>query len=594
MNKNELELEDMFRIMREMDSGEFYAKFERCKERIREMYLKDSVPFMIGFSSGKDSSLVLQLVMEMLQDLKPNQRHKVVHVISANTKVETYQMTSFLKKNLSLIKQKCQELNMQIHLVLPSKKNTFAYNVIGKGYPMPTPKGGQQWCTDKFKITPMDVKLKQLIIDIPGNHKMTMLLGSRDDESARRASSINKHLDEGEFLGRHAEYKEIKVFYPIKDILTADLWQYFALKGTLAWGLSYEELHEMYSDGKECPIMQKEENASPCGQSNSRNGCYVCLYAGREDKMLETLIENGYEQVEYLADFKKYLYDVRNDIRYREPLNRKEFQGELNNAIKQFNLIDDPGLTELELSYKYHNRTDKTVYKPGGFTFELRLKLLQKLLYAQQESGYELIDEKDLMSIVEVWNEEGYSFSAEDIVPIDHQHDGGLVFTPTGKVNEKETNVLAPVYAIDIKFDIPSDKIIQFVRKRQQLTGKSYFCFLNYEEYSNIKYVTNVLTFIICHPLIETENQAMNALNEFLFPDIEEIAIKCTNNMVKSKNETLHILENILSQEHTFLGEWLHNEKRLAKKLEEAMQIQSREGIPLYPEREIYKQISLF
>ena len=55
--------------------------FEQFKEIIEEMrlvYLHDKRPWMIGFSGGKDSTLLCQLVFEMLNTLKPEQIHKKI------------------------------------------------------------------------------------------------------------------------------------------------------------------------------------------------------------------------------------------------------------------------------------------------------------------------------------------------------------------------------------------------------------------------------------------------------------------------------------------------------------------------------------
>src|SRR5579871_4385592 len=58
-----------------------------CNE-IRELYFCDSVPWVVGYSGGKDSSAVLQLVWLAIQGMPPNRRTKTIHVISTDTLVE--------------------------------------------------------------------------------------------------------------------------------------------------------------------------------------------------------------------------------------------------------------------------------------------------------------------------------------------------------------------------------------------------------------------------------------------------------------------------------------------------------------------------
>ena len=39
------------------------------KEEMKKVYLHDNRPWMIGYSGGKDSTLLCQLVFEMLEEL---------------------------------------------------------------------------------------------------------------------------------------------------------------------------------------------------------------------------------------------------------------------------------------------------------------------------------------------------------------------------------------------------------------------------------------------------------------------------------------------------------------------------------------------
>src|SRR5437660_119330 len=56
-------------------------------EEIRELYLCDAIPWVVGYSGGKDSSAVLQLVWLAIRELAPEQRTKPIHVITTDTLV---------------------------------------------------------------------------------------------------------------------------------------------------------------------------------------------------------------------------------------------------------------------------------------------------------------------------------------------------------------------------------------------------------------------------------------------------------------------------------------------------------------------------
>ena len=61
---------------------------QRLVAEIQELYAADCVPWVVGYSGGKDSSAVLQLVWTALSQLPAENRTKTVHVISTDTLVE--------------------------------------------------------------------------------------------------------------------------------------------------------------------------------------------------------------------------------------------------------------------------------------------------------------------------------------------------------------------------------------------------------------------------------------------------------------------------------------------------------------------------
>ena len=53
-------------------------KIEGLKETIRNLYLADDIPWVIGYSGGKDSTATLQLTWLALWELPPEKLTKVV------------------------------------------------------------------------------------------------------------------------------------------------------------------------------------------------------------------------------------------------------------------------------------------------------------------------------------------------------------------------------------------------------------------------------------------------------------------------------------------------------------------------------------
>jgi len=63
-------------------------KLSDIYDEIKEVYLSDNRPWILGFSGGKDSTCMVQLVWNALLDLPENQRQKKIYIISSDTLVE--------------------------------------------------------------------------------------------------------------------------------------------------------------------------------------------------------------------------------------------------------------------------------------------------------------------------------------------------------------------------------------------------------------------------------------------------------------------------------------------------------------------------
>ena len=65
-------------------------KLDYSRQDILDEYKQPhSYPWVVGYSGGKDSTLVLQLVFEMLLDLAPSDRKREVHIVANDTLVES-------------------------------------------------------------------------------------------------------------------------------------------------------------------------------------------------------------------------------------------------------------------------------------------------------------------------------------------------------------------------------------------------------------------------------------------------------------------------------------------------------------------------
>lgn len=186
----------------------FQRAFSQIKAEMRRLYFKDDRPWIVSFSSGKDSTLVLTLVWEMLQSLPKTKRRKTIYVVGGDTKAEEPRFASFFQKSLSFIESaaKSEKLPIEVRRSRPEIKESAFYKVIGKGFPLPSPASRFRWCTDSLKIRPNERVIDTIIPkrkNTKNEYDAYMLTGVRRAESSHRAASIERYSI-GNRFARHS------------------------------------------------------------------------------------------------------------------------------------------------------------------------------------------------------------------------------------------------------------------------------------------------------------------------------------------------------------------------------------------------------
>lgn len=130
---------------------------------IQDEYLSDqqAFPWIIGFSGGKDSTLVAHLVFAALLDISPSRQTRPIHVVANDTLVESPLVVAHLHQSLTEIRDAANTLNLPITVATTAlnAENTFWVLLISKGYP--NPNSQMRWCTDRLKIQPTSQYIKQ-------------------------------------------------------------------------------------------------------------------------------------------------------------------------------------------------------------------------------------------------------------------------------------------------------------------------------------------------------------------------------------------------------------------------------------------------
>ena len=368
---------------------------EEIVQEICDLYQADTIPWIVGYSGGKDSTACLQLVWTAISSLPKAKRNKRIYVISTDTLVENPIIAAWVEGSLERINVSAQEQDLPIeaHRLTPTVENRFWVSLIGKGYPAPRPKF--RWCTDRLKISASTKFIQELS---EANGEAILVLGQRRGESKVRDKVMDQYKDSSRARlskNKDPRLSRVWVYPPVESWSSDDVWEYLITEPN-PWGIDNQELFSIYrgaTPDAECPIVVDTSTPS-CG--DSRFGCYVCTMVS-QDKSMQAMIQND-EQKEWMQP----ILDFRNNYLAIEDRELRDFR-RMNGRLTVFH--------------------GELVH--GPYTQKHRENLLRELLHTQRiinnqdkQQGVrqiELIPVEELDEIRRLWVEE--KGEIEDLVP---------------------------------------------------------------------------------------------------------------------------------------------------------------------------------
>lgn len=362
-------------------------KIDNIIADIKDQYLEDdnNIPWIIGYSGGKDSTVVLTFVWWALLEIRTEKGNSAlsrpVFVVNNDTLVENPIITDYVVEVLDYIRTAAVEQNLpiKVQVTTPQLEDSFWISFLGKGYPVPN--NTFRWCTERLKIKPTS----QFILDkVDSLGEAIVLIGTRKSESATRAKTIERHEIKGKRLTKHPLNHNTYNYAPIKDLHIEEIWYILNSKPS-PWGYDNKKLFQIYADAHaddyECPTVITDKTQPSCGQS--RFGCWVCTVV-KEDKSMTALVKRGNEWMSPLLKFRNEMVEGRNVSENRSATRRNGQAA-----------VDAEG----------HNQ--------GNYTFEYRKHMLRRLLETQREMQktkphMELISNQELVAIQINWYRDGY------------------------------------------------------------------------------------------------------------------------------------------------------------------------------------------
>ena len=112
------------------------TSYQDIKSSLRQLYLDDPHPWLVGFSGGKDSTMVASLIVEVVAGIPDGQRKKPVSVLCTDTRVEIPAIVEMVEGTLARIQKFSQQNNLSIeaNLLKPPPEQSFWVNILGRGY----------------------------------------------------------------------------------------------------------------------------------------------------------------------------------------------------------------------------------------------------------------------------------------------------------------------------------------------------------------------------------------------------------------------------------------------------------------------------
>lgn len=422
-------------------SGKFQA-FEDIIREIMIVYNHDERPWLIGYSGGKDSTLLVSLVYEAMKRLKDAgvALNKKVYVITSDTMVENPIVKNYMHSSSDSINKaaKRDNINMQAEIIYPEAEQTFWSRVIGLGYPTPEPPRFR-WCTERLKINPMNKFVNERIKE---SGEIIILLGVRKGESLSRLKAISAREIEGKLLNMHNDIANAYVYNPITEIPNELVWEFLLKEDCKSpWGSDMKYLFNLYQGenlGEEKSVLGEIDRDKIPVTGNSRFGCWCCTMV-KEDKSLQNFINKSkdkreVEMLTLLRNFRNRLLEMREDSELRDTKRR-------NGSV--------------------YKKLDGS-FGMGPFTLEARRIILEELLELENEIGLELITEVELKVIDKMWDEEG-DLTCRTLVDTYSKIKGKKLPWDEYKVPRFDNEAIIAIKEVSDKHNIPVELITKLI-----------------------------------------------------------------------------------------------------------------------------------
>lgn len=229
---------------------------DQARFDIEDVYLNSDKIIDCAYSGGKDSTLLLQLFLEVAEK---HNFSRPINVHYADTLICDEKRT---ESALNVGKALSKITNVAFTVVRPDSRQTFFSEICGRGYGAPT--WLRRWCTSRLKTKPATRYFQALAADKPIRRPIEPMIisavGLRSDESPKRSRLLN--VVKPNRFATFGYTKKVLEYFPIRDVSTPETIEYLKKVGKFVWGETFDDLLDKYPNG--------------FNDASSRDGCLFC------------------------------------------------------------------------------------------------------------------------------------------------------------------------------------------------------------------------------------------------------------------------------------------------------------------------------
>tara|TARA_B100002049_G_scaffold223617_1_gene194345 strand:+ start:39539 stop:41497 length:1959 start_codon:yes stop_codon:yes gene_type:complete len=290
--------------------------------------------FTVGYSGGKDSSVLLDITIKAMQIAsKRGISTPVMLVHTNNTGVENPEIRMYVQDEFNKIRDFSFEQNLDIILSvgLPSLTDHWAVSIMS-GRKLPTyPDKSTADCSIDYKIKPGAKTIKKHLAKMGLNLSDNIfLLGTRLDESTKRKKNMEARGESHQTIAKNSKTGDS--FAPIAMFDDELVWGYLLTCSTdkhmrdetpMRGYSDFEETNRIYADAQEEGCHLFGDGGAPKKGCGARHGCWSCTKVS-DNQSLRAMIEKDekYQYMRSTLNVQKFLIATQYNWEYRNPVHR--------------------------------------------------------------------------------------------------------------------------------------------------------------------------------------------------------------------------------------------------------------------------------